>query len=175
MRILSIDAETNGLWGQAFAVAAILYKDGKEEKRFVARCPIGMPGDPVDPWVAENVLPQLEGLPVSHDRYETMLADFASFYLANKESADILVHMGVPVEARLFLDAHAKGMIGDWDGPYPLIDVSAFPNVGTSVDAYNLENRIALDPETFSGGTHNPLYDAAQAAACYMHVIKRHT
>ena len=54
--ILSFDAETNGLWGQAFAIGAILYNpEGKEIDRFVGRCPIE---EDVNSWVAENVLPK---------------------------------------------------------------------------------------------------------------------
>ena len=64
-RVLSMDAETNGLWGQAFAIGAILYsEDGSEAARFVGRCPIQ--GEKVNPWVAENVLPQMEAIPIDH-------------------------------------------------------------------------------------------------------------
>ncbi|EJU22051.1 hypothetical protein HMPREF1143_0452, partial [Peptoanaerobacter stomatis] len=39
--ILSIDAETNGLWGQAFSISALLYDaDGTQISEFVGRCPI---------------------------------------------------------------------------------------------------------------------------------------
>ena len=71
MKILSIDAETNGLWGKAFAIGAVLYENGEEIKTFLSRCPIN--GN-VDKWVSENVLPQLEdvkrlGCPIPFDRY----------------------------------------------------------------------------------------------------------
>lgn len=65
--IFSFDAETNGLWGQAFAVAAVLFdENGDEVARFVGRCPIE--GE-VNPWVKENVLPEMEGIPVTHKSY----------------------------------------------------------------------------------------------------------
>lgn len=52
--ILSIDAETNGLWGEAFAIAGVLYDpQGKEVKRFVGRCPIN---DEVNKWVKKQCI-----------------------------------------------------------------------------------------------------------------------
>lgn len=87
--------------------------------------------------------------------------------MENKEDAIVLVHMGLPVEAKLFLDAHALGILGDWDAPYPLVDISAIPEIGVSVDTYNKNNRINL-PE-MEGGTHNPMYDSLAAAYAYDH------
>ena len=58
--VLSFDAETNGLWGQAFAIAAVLFNEnGAETARFVGRCPIE--GE-VNSWVKTNVLPKMEGI-----------------------------------------------------------------------------------------------------------------
>lgn len=161
-KIFSFDAETNGLWGQAFAVAAIVLENGIETARFIARCPIN---EPVNSWVADNVLPQMTEIPETHESYNSMLTDFMQFYNLHKTDADVIVHMGLPVEARLFLDAHTVGIIGDWDAPYPLIDISAFPQVRDSVDRYNADHGIVV-PE-FEGGTHNPLYDSYAAALCY--------
>lgn len=36
-KIFSFDAETDGLYGNPFAVAAIVYQDGQEIARFIAR------------------------------------------------------------------------------------------------------------------------------------------
>jgi len=172
MKIFSFDAETNGLWGQAFAIGALVYQDGVEIARFVGRCPIQ---EEVNSWVAENVLPQMAKVPETHNDYRSLLADFAKFYLANKADAAVIVHMGVPVEAKLLLDAHEWGFIGDWDGPYPLLDVSGhLQQAGedpTSVDGYAKKYGIAITE--FDGGTHNPLYDSAVTAAVYEHLIAR--
>ena len=35
-KVFSLDAETNGLWGQAFAIGAVIYEDGREVKTFYA-------------------------------------------------------------------------------------------------------------------------------------------
>lgn len=168
--ILSFDAETNGLWGQSFAIGAILYNpEGQELDRFVGRCPIE---EDVNSWVAENVLPQMEAIPVDCTSYEELLKAFMAWRGAYKDSATELVHMGTPVEARLFIDAHNMGIIGEWDGPYPLVDACTVPEIGDSVDSYNAEHGISPDPEQFAGGTHNPLYDSAAAAVAYLHWLQ---
>jgi len=167
-KVMSIDAETNGLWGQAFAIAAIAYnEEGNEVSRFVGRCPIE---EDVSPWVMENVLPQMVAISETTATYAELLSQF--FQWRNRLKADgygELAHMGVPVEARLYMDAHSMGLFGDFDGPYPLIDPSAIPEIGTSVDTYNKENGIEVSETEYAGGTHNPLYDCAAAYKAYRH------
>ena len=168
MKIFSFDAETNGLWGKAFAIGAVV-KDTETgtEKQWVGRCPIE--GE-VNPFVEEMVLPQMVDIPTTHHNYEDLLEGFMKFYMDNKEDAVCLVHIGLPVEARLFIDAHDKGIIGDWDAPFPLVDCSAIPSIGTSVDIYNQEHGLSVP--SFKGGTHNPLYDSYAALVAYSHAIK---
>jgi hypothetical protein len=171
-KIFSFDAEANGLWGQAFAVGALVYDEsGAEIARFLGRCPIE---GPVDSFVRERILPQLWTVAETHETYDGLLADFAAFYKANKEGADVVVHMGYIVEARILRDLHDKGLIGDWDAPFPLYDVSgnlqAAGEDPTSVDKYAAEHNLAVGE--FEGGTHNPLYDSAVAAAVYRNLVK---
>ena len=172
-KIFSFDAETNGLWGSAFSIAAVVYdENGEETERFLGRCPIV--GE-TNPWVAENVLPQMEAIPETSDSYEALLRQFAEFYLEQKADADIIAHMGVPVEAKVIIDMHKIGAIGDWDGPYPFIDVAGvLLHAGfdpTSVDSYNQDHGISVPLE--EGGTHNPLYDSRAAALCYMDLMRK--
>lgn len=171
-RVFSWDVETNGLWGQGFAIGAVLYEEGIEVKKFYARCPIE--GN-VDSWVEANVLPQMVGMEETHTSYQEMLQAFAKFFMENKDDADVIFHMGCPVEARVILDMHNQGFIGDWDGAYPWLDVAGcLKQAGfdcTSVDTYNAEHGIeVLQPE--AGGTHNPLYDSRAAALCYIDLQK---
>lgn len=172
MKVFSFDAETNGLWGQAFAVSAAVYENGKLVADFTAY--LG-PDGVTDGWVRENVLPNLNDLVQTHSSYDDMLADFAKFYLDNKSDADVIIHMGVPVESKVIIDMHSRGFIGDRDGPYPLIDIAGnLQQAGenpTSVDEYAKKYGVAVDPAKFVGGTHNPLFDSAQAAAVYHHLI----
>lgn len=170
MKIFSFDAETNGLWGQAFSIAAIVYDNGMEVALFIGRCPIE--GE-TNPWVKENVLPKMEDIPVTHNSYDELLADFAKFYLANKADAHVIVHMGVPVESTLLKDAHVRGFIGDWDGPYPLIDIAGnLQQAGedpTSVDSYVTKFGLKVS----ENNTHNPLYDSEVAAVVFSHLQGR--
>lgn len=172
MKIFSFDAETNGLWGQAFAIGALVYDEsGVEITRFVGRLP-----DTVvtDEWVRTNVLPTIGTIPVTHSDYASLLADFAKFYLANKADADVIVHMGVPVESSLLKDMHTQGLIGDWDGPFPLLDLAGeLAQAGedsTSCDKYVAKWKIVV-PDF--GTTHNPLYDSAVAAEVHKHLVSR--
>lgn len=172
-KVFSFDAETNGLWGDAFAISAAVYEDGKMVMDFTAY--LGTDGV-TDSWVRENVLPKLDGLAKTHDSYDAMLASFAEFYLAHKKDADVIAHMGVPVEAKLLLDAHQRGLIGDWDGPYPFLDVAGVLKAKgedpTSVDKYNERNSLMVGRSEVEGlATHHPLYDSAAAAVAYMHLI----
>ena len=136
-------------------------------------------------WVIENVLPTLSNIRQhsggagseyvnhTHESYEDMLRDFAAFYLAHKQNADCICHMGYIVEAHLFREMHHLGHIGEWDAPYPLLDVSGnLQQVGedpTSVDNYAKKHRL---PITDYGSTHNPLYDCEVAAKVYMHLTR---
>lgn len=167
-KIFSFDAETNGLWGQAFAIGALVVDEcGTEITRFVGRLP---DSEVTDSWVKENVLPKIQNIPVTHMTYAELLSDFAKFYKANKTDADVIVHMGYIVEAGLLRDMHAQGVIGDWDGPYPMLDVSGnLQQAGedpTSVDSYVKKNELSVGE--FEGGTHNPLYDSAVAGADHL-------
>lgn len=169
-KVFSFDAETNGLWGQAFAISAVVMQEGELVKKFVAYL-----GDEsvTDVWVRENVLPALSGLEKTHSSYESMLADFAKFYLANKD-ADVITHMGTPVESRILSDMHSMGFIGDWEGPYPLIDVAGILKAKgydpTSVDKYNSAHSIKTS-ELDNLVPHHPLYDAIATAIAYQHLL----
>lgn len=168
-KVFSFDAETNGLWGKAFAIAAVVQLEDGNRVEFIGRCPIE---EPINGWVKENVLPQMEGIPTNYSNYEDLLKGFVQFYLQNKEGADIIVHMGLPVEARVFIDAHELSILGDWDAPFPLIDISAFPEINTSVDTYNRKHGLNnLIPEV-EGGTHNPLFDSYAALVAYNDILK---
>lgn len=168
MKIFSFDAETDGLWGNPFAVAAIVYENGQEVARFIARL---SDSAVTNSWVIENVLPTLAGIAPTHETYEVMLVDFAKFYKTHKKDAECVCHMGYIVEAHLLREMYRLGLIGDWDAPYPLYDVSgnlqAAGEDATSVDNYAKKHNLTIGD---FGGTHNPLYDCEVAARVYMHI-----
>ena len=173
MKIFSFDAETDGLWGKAFAVAAVTAEGQQIQETFMAY--LG-PDGVSDEWVQQNVLPQLEGSPVSHSTYEELLSNFAAVYLSHKENADIVVHVGSPVETRLVSDMHYHRLIGDFEAPFPLIDVSSILRMRgedpISIDAYiSKHNLVPGSSEISKLNTHPPLYDAAATAAAYAHLM----
>lgn len=173
-KIFSFDAETNGLWGQAFSIGALVYDEsGQEIAHFVGRLPDTAV---TDSWVRENVLPKMETIPVTHADHASLLADFAKFYLANKADAEVVVHMGVPVESNLLRDMHSQGCIGDFEGPYPLLDLAGeLAQAGedpTSCDKYVAKWGLTV-PDF--GTSHNPLYDSAVAAKVHKHLVSRRT
>lgn len=170
MKILSIDAETDGLWGRPFSIAAIVYENEEEVSRFVSR----LPNSAVkNNWVIENVLPTLDNIEVTHNSYEDMIKDFSDFYKSHKQDAKCICHMGYVVEAFLFREMHRLRAIGDFDAPYPLIDISGHLEMvgedSTSVDAYAKKHGIKISDY---GTTHNPLYDCEVAARVYFHILK---
>lgn len=167
---ISIDAECNGLAGQAFAVGLTLNDSSGELAHVVYRCPIGEVK--IDPWVQENVIPALE------DTYENcpggypqMLADVGETVAGwGGRDVPLIAHVAWPVEARLLLDVYSGERV--WDGPYPLVDVAsvllAKGHNPLSVDNYLRGNGIPA-PE---GSPHHPLYDARAAARCLRHLLR---
>ena len=165
-RVFSFDVESNGLYGQGFMIAAVMTNAAGVQKEFVARCAIE---GPIDPWVAENVLPHVEDVSVTHDSYEAMLEAFYAFYMTNKMGTKIIAHMAFPVEAKLLRDMIELNL-GErlWEGPFPLIDVSGVLDAQgfdpTSVDSYNKDHGLIVP---FDGVTHHPMYDSLAAEICY--------
>lgn len=185
-RVFSFDAETDGLWGNPFAVAAtVTDSEGVEVAAFSRR----LPNEAVtNDWVKQNVLPHIQDLPmigtgfsdlpISEDQYRTdlaqwyeqMLREFAKFYMANKSDAVIIAHCPNPVEAHLLREMHRLGLIGDWDGPFPLIGIEGLlDHVGenpTEATGY-AEKHVLTLPE---GSAHNPLFDCRLATTMYRHL-----
>lgn len=165
-KYFSVDAETDGLWGEVFCVAAIVYNEkGEETDRIALRLPNSVVKNE---WVKDNVLPQLDELKITHSSYEEMMKEFSDFYMKYKD-ATVLWHMGHIVEAHLFREMHRLGFIGDWDAPYVPIEVASYLEIAgspaDSVDSYAKKHNIDVN-----GSTHNPLYDCEVAAKVYFHI-----
>jgi hypothetical protein len=66
-------------------------------------------------------------------------------------------------------------ILGDWDAPYPLIDVAGLLKARgldpTSVDSYN--KRFSLENEEIKIlSPHHPLFDSIATALCYQHLME---
>lgn len=171
MKLFSYDAETNGLWGESFSIGAIVAdENGNEVDRFLGRCPIR---EEVDPWVRENVLPQMKEVQITAATYEEMLADFIHFWMKYKDETTTITHMGMIVESKLWRDARKFGFLGYWDAPYLTADVCTYADIGDSVDDYCRRRGINVNPADFAGGTHNPLYDSAAALKAFVDIRHR--
>ena len=189
-RVISFDAETTSLRGSQLAIGAILFgEDGTEISQFLGwRKP--EEGEKVDNWVKENILPKIATMPVAnmYESRKTLLEAFASWYMANGfgdapapwdasqmiKQADCLfiAHCGAPVEANLIQALFAEGLIGEFNGPFPLHEVGtlllAKGEDPTSVDSYNAKHD--LKGHDF-GGTHNPLDDSEKAYISFRHLM----
>ena len=182
-KVISLDAETNGLYGEAFMISAIAFDNGKKIDEFFGHCPIK---GRVNMWVQEHVLPQIKGMPYTHNDYNSMLKDFIEWYkkypqwtswAEDRENTwQMLWHMGHIVETKLFRDAHEKGFLGTFEGPYVPIEVSTLLQttgfLPDSVDYYIKYMGIDLleDVDDLPGRTHNAKYDAIAAASVYFNV-----
>jgi len=184
--IISIDAETDGLWGKPFAIAAIVYDDkGIEVEKICLR----LSNEVVtNEWVKENVLPTLN-FPVTHclnnffaqfsqneprkKAYRAMMFTFAQFYMKHKD-ATALWHMGHVVESFLFRELLRLDLIGEFDAPYLPIEVSAYLEQANekadSVDEYVEKYHLNISDY---GSTHNPLYDCEVAYKVYKNINEK--
>jgi len=169
--ILSIDAETDGLWGKPFCIGAVVYEVGRNSyttfglKEIDSFC---FKSDSLlmDKWTWNNVHPQLSDVPEIKE--EELFVRFAEFYKKYFES-EIIWHMGHVVEAYLFRILVEKKLLGQFEAPYCPIEISEMLRAAgekpDSVDDYLKRKGIEI-----SGNTHNPLYDARAAAAAYNHL-----
>lgn len=172
MRIFSLDAEVDGLYGPAFAVAAVVREDGREVARFVGRAPDSLV---TNEWVRDNVLPALAGMDVTHSSSEELEEAFWAFWLAQRDGATVIAHCGTPVEAGLFRRCVERDRASrQWNGPFPLHELaSLLLAVGenpTSADEYVRTHGLTVP---FAGVAHHPMYDAAVAAVVWEHVMTR--
>lgn len=182
--LFAVDAETNGLYGAPFAVAAVVVSAPAQSDaevappptvvaRFAARCPIT---GPVDPWVADHVVPALTDLAQTHDALDGMLDAFWAFWMQNRDAATCVTHVGYPVEAGLFRRCVEQDPgTRLFQGPFPLHDVATLllgaGHDPLSVDAYLAARGLSRPP----GTPHDPRYDAEAVACAAVDLLDRLT
>lgn len=169
MKVFAFNVVSNGVWKKAFAIGAVVYEDDKESKKFYAKCPIEQ-----EPnwWLSENVLPKMEEAKITHSSYESMLKEFAKFYLENKNYAKMIVENGFITESKVIFDMHELGYINDYAGHVVFEILSSLEQAGYKGDSigYNKEHNINV-PVLEAGGSYNPVYKARAIAYCYMDLI----
>lgn len=173
---ISLDVESDGLWGKPFAISVVCYNVFGKELEAHTWSLRNLDSVVKNEWVRENVLPVLDFKPyqnvVRHfdDSYEHMMKNFAEFWLQHKDE-NAIWHMGHVVEANLFKELHNMNYIGDFDAPYCPIEVSGFLKYlrypADSVDGF--ANYWGIKVE---GSTHDPLYDARIAAKVFFYICE---
>ncbi|MFI5240151.1 MAG: hypothetical protein ACHQUB_00360 [Candidatus Saccharimonadia bacterium] len=157
---LSIDVESNGLQGDAFAVGAVLLRaDNTKLDDFLGRSPIT---GKLDPWVKKNVLPPMKNVPEDYKSAKDMRNGFWSWFRIAKERADyVLVDNGYPVEARFLITCQQDDLEDRyWDHPFPLLDVSSLLiQIGVKPLAIRTEF-VAERLDKQMGDRHEPRTDA---------------
>ena len=176
-KILSVDAESNGLGGEVFAIGAVLV-DVHVEGTCGARlerwygaidCPA-----PVNPWVKENVLPHL--LYRTHATQAHMIEAFWLWLerVLERTKATILVDVGFPVEARLICDLLRPDPERAWKLNAPVLDLASLL-AAHGFDGFNVP-REAWAREQFGEArwsAHNPTDDAEIAAGAFLALARR--
>ena len=180
-KILSLDAETNSLLWQPFAVAATVREWKKEVDSIVLRCPIEQN---IDSWVDENIIPNIEDIKETNTSYESMLQDLYKFWDNYRQKNDenwnptqkqptTIAHMWAPVESGLLKDM-LNVVWEEFAWPYPLDEVATLLRAiwedPTSVDSYM--KKYNLKPE-FDWVSHHPMYDAVVAAQVWEDIMDR--
>ncbi len=171
MLVLAFDVESNGLHGEAFAVAGVVMEPGGHiRSQFVGRCPIT---GPVDPWVSENVLGPMADVPETARTARELRAAFWAWYTAAKEGVDVIVAANpYPVEARFLIACQEDDMPGrEFDHPFPYYDLSSMLlalGVVTPAQRREFVIKAAGNP---AGSPHNPLWDAKVTALAALAVL----
>lgn len=162
--IFSFDAETDGLYGEAFAIAAIVMDDaGTVLDSFSGMADVA---SVQDEWTLQNCVPYLGNLPAYRSRRELRGA-FWAFYLKYREQCVIVSDVPFPVEAQLMRQCVEADAQNTFLGPYPLIDVaSVFYARGLDP----LTDRLAYSG--YAGERHDPLTDATASALCLIKLMK---
>lgn len=180
--IISIDVESNGLYGQPFCVGAIeMDWGGRVIGKYIDRCPID---EVEDDWVKENVLPQITDIEENQPSLEALEISFRGWLARAVEShwrkgakPIILVDIGFPVDQSFLYGVFKSIRHKDPDivkelSPYPLYDLgSILAGAGLDPDVSRGDFSRELRP---SGrmGTHHPLTDAELSALCLVLTIR---
>ena len=168
--IISIDVETDGLYGPPIAIAAIL-EGSSVFSTFTWAADVLVN----DPWVWKNVIPHTRKIKNRFASVPEMLNDFWEWFQERKEGTTIIAHMPYPVEFSLFracveLDPEQR----QWKGPMHIHDVGTLllqaGENPSSVDAYAQKHNLPL---RYPKQEHDPRSDADVALTVWLHLCKQ--
>lgn len=172
-RIMSLDVESNGLWGKPISIGFTLEEDGvvlfKKEIAYINR-----EKENYNQWVVENVIDQLEkNKNVTFvDSYEELLQKFEFYYNKFRQDYTVLYHMGHIVECNLFKELINYKLIGEWEAPYNPIEISMLLWVnGFKPDSCEeLIKQGLVEKPNNKTKQHQALYDAEVAGKVYWYL-----
>ncbi|MCR4314161.1 MAG: hypothetical protein NUV84_02865 [Candidatus Uhrbacteria bacterium] len=183
--LFSLDAEVDGLYGDSFAIAAVLVdgETGEEVARFEGRLPDSVV---TNDWVKQNVLPALADWEPTHASSEELEEAFWTFYVQHcleqgqwgmspRKNVAVIAMFGSPVESGLFRRCVERDPSRNFQGPYPLHEV------GTLLTALGEEHPDSSEAylsrygltHGYDGVAHHPTYDAVTAAQVWRHAMAR--
>lgn len=182
-RIVTIDVETNGLFGDQLAFYMgyfeVTFTPGEDPAVVLLSQHEGRVGDEyaTEGWVQDNVLPAVAVMPVTASSPEELVEAVWSVWIANKDlGCTPLVHMGHPVETGMFRRAVTQRPGRDWDGPYPgFRDVwQMLDDEGLNGDSVNQAiETLGLDLDVEGLSDHHPKCDAIRALRVYVEIMRR--
>jgi hypothetical protein len=185
--VLSVDAESIGLYGNIFAVGAVVVNEatGAEVEQFYAACPIDDAKDSYRyTWLADNVLPALDSYTCTSR--PIVVYEFGKWYeamMAKYTDLIIVADCGVPVEAFLFRcwvdmdeasrpnadmpQALARQADRQWRAPYPLHEVA------TAMYMCGLDPKATYVRLPAELPAHHPTRDARQSARQWVECTRK--
>lgn len=170
---LSLDAESNGLHGPAFAVGAVLVRaDGIVLDEFNGRATIR---GPVDEWVEKNVLGSIRDWEADkYPGYKALRTAFWQWFSKNRARTDwFLTDNGYPVEHRFLIQCQEDDLKARyWQHPYPVIDVATLLLQAGVKPLTGKAQFVAKDMKGVAVKRHNPRSDAYVSALAAIRALK---
>lgn len=167
-KIMSLDVESNGLWGNPISIGFTIEENGKVLRKTEA-CFIDQ-NENYDEWITTNVInPLKENKKVLHlTRYLDLLKWFANEYNQYKDDYTVVYHQGHIVESNLFKELINNNLIGIWDAPYTPIEMSTILLVnGFKPDSVDNLVEQGLIQKPSESQSHQALYDAEVTGRAY--------
>jgi len=166
--IFSFDCETNGLYGECFAIGVVvLSPEGLIIDKFSG---IAQIEDIDNEWVKENVIPNLIGLQQFSSRKQ-MRNTFWDFWMKHKDSCICISDFGVPVESGFFKQCVLDDLENrQWNAPYPLHEVETLL-ISKSIESDTSRIKYSeINPDTVK--QHNPVDDAYVSGLCWIKAME---
>ncbi len=124
-KILFLDCESAGLRGEIFAAALVDSEKTVIFDGFYRHADLA-----TNTWLRENVEPNLTG--TEYPTRAEFMAAFAAAYegcrpkygVGEYNALQVCAHCGTPVEANFFQQLFTEGYIGEFGGPFPLLDTA---------------------------------------------------